>query len=188
LSILKSAGGAFSRAGCVATNIPATTTNNAVMRAVRAEANLVAEVEEVADRARQRVPDRSERTLADDDQHADLASIEEGAGAGEKGEAWCGEVRHPAREEHAEGWTAGRHASVDSDVVDCHEDHDDPAGDVERDDALGAALGTGMESGETRVACRDAHARLRPRTAQYVESGRRPQCGLDLAGNGPHLN
>jgi hypothetical protein len=162
LSILKSAGGAFSRAGCVATNIPATTTNNAVMRAARAEANLVAEVEEVADRARQRVPDRPERALADDDQDADhrdgarrqpderrhehhapaehpenageivvreaevegpgeaeegeleqdeqsaahgeeageraavadLASIEEGAGAGEKGEAWRGEVRH----------------------------------------------------------------------------------------------
>src|SRR5437588_11216757 len=66
---------------------------------------------------------------------AELALEIERGGAGEEGEPWRAEVRHPTREEHAGRRAAGGHAGIHPYVIDRHEDHDHAANQVDRADA-----------------------------------------------------
>ena len=96
--------------------------------------------------AREQIP--RERTFA-----AEFLAEHVGRRTGQECEGRGDEVGDPAGEEDAGHRPAGRHTGIDSNVIDCHEDHGDAAGYIDgvdtrarpRDGEVG-----GVRSGERR--------------------------------------
>ena len=108
----------------------------------------------------ERPEEANQRQLQDDEQRAapdeespksgrvrERAAVQKRAGPGEECERRRAEVRDPPREEDRRRGAAGRHAGIDADVIDRHQDHDDAAHDVDGLESRRSALGHAAEHG-----------------------------------------